>query len=271
MLRIHIIGLLLSLTLSACARHAPHIQTPSWEVNDLARPQPPRITPGEFSTQDRPGTPPSDAVVLFDGHDLSHWRGEKGEPQWLVNAGVLEIKPHSGSIATKESFGDCQLHIEWQTPPEVKGAGQARGNSGVFLMSLFEVQVLDTHENRTYADGMAGSIYGQYPPIVNAAGPAGQWQVYDILFRRPRVNANGTIATPAIMTVLFNGVVVQDHMKLIGPTNHHILATWQPPIPTTGPLMLQDHGAVVRYRNIWIRNLPEEKEVAPIRASSTKE
>jgi hypothetical protein len=256
------------LALAICASAGCARQKQGWEVNDMNRPIPKRITPGDFSTQDHVGAAPSDALVLFDGHDLSHWKAEQGEAKWFVKDGILEINPKSGSILSNESFGDCQLHVEWQTPPDVKGQGQGRGNSGVYVMGRFEVQVLDTYDNRTYADGMAGAIYGQYPPIVNPARPAGQWQIYDIIFRRPRVDSQGKVLKPARMTVLFNGIVVQDDMKLLGPTEPHVLANYPRGFSTSAPVLLQDHGSVVRYRNIWVRNLPEEKEAPPTRPST---
>jgi len=238
-----------------------------WEVNDMKRPVPALVTPAN-----KIGDPPADAIVLFDGKDLSKWEADNGgDAPWIVNDGKIEIKPRTGTIHTKQSFGDCQLHIEWQTPNDVKGEGQLRGNSGVFLQGLYEIQVLDTHENRTYADGMAGSIYGQYPPLANAARPAGQWQAYDIVFRHPRVNPDGTVKDPANITVFFNGILVQDHMPALGPTTHHALVTYPANVPTKGPLALQDHGDKVYYRNIWLREIPEDKPVAPVRSNSGKE
>jgi len=242
------------------------VRQDGWEVNDMKRPVPATVTPGE-----QVGMPPSDANVLFDGKDLSKWESEKGDAApWTVDNGILEIKPHTGYIHTKQEFGDCQLHVEWQTPPDVKGDGQARGNSGVFLMGLYEIQVLDTLKNRTYADGMAGSIYGQYPPLANAARPAGQWQTYDIVFRHPRLDPAGAVKEPAVLTVFFNGVLVQDHMPVLGPTQHHALTTYPATNIAKGPLALQDHGDIVHYRNIWIREIPEEKPVAPVRSNSAE-
>ncbi len=226
-------------------------------VHDSARPQPRVITPAGPSTQEAPGTPPSDAVVLFDGKDLSGWISAKtGDAAgWKVENGYMEVVPGTGNIRTKEQFGDCQLHIEWAAPVVVKGESQGRGNSGVFLMGRYEIQVLDCYNNPTYADGTAAGIYGQYPPLVNASRKPGEWQTYDIIWEAPRF-ADGKIARPARVTVIWNGVVVHHATKLIGPTTHRQVLPWveHPPV---GPLELQDHGDLVRYRNIWYRPLKE--------------
>ena len=228
-----------------------------WKPNDPARPVPPVITPGTASTQDAQGRAPSDAVVLFDGKDLSQWAGEDGQDaKWKVTSGYAEVLPKSGYIHTRQAFGDCQLHVEFSEPVPAEGEGQDRGNSGVFLMGLYEVQVLDSYENKTYADGQASGVYGQFPPQVNASRPPGQWQSYDIIFHAPRFDKAGKLLRPARMTVLHNGVLVQDNVELSGPTAHHE----RPPYkagPDKLPLALQDHGDPVRYRNIWIRNLGE--------------
>ena len=228
---------------------------PRWKPNDPLRPMPPVITPGTASTQDSPGRPPSDAVVLFDGKDLSSWADEKGQAaKWKVSDGYVEVVPHSGYIHTRQPFGDCQLHVEFAEPLPTVGEDQGRGNSGVFLMGLYEVQVLDSYENKTYADGQAASVYGQFPPQVNASRPPGQWQWYDIVFHGPRFDDSGKLKRPARMTVLHNGVLVQDNVELSGPTAHHD----RPPYktgPDKLPLALQDHGSPVRFRNIWIREL----------------
>lgn len=239
-----------------------------WEVHDAKRPAPAVITPGTFSTQEQTGKAPSDAIVLFDGKDLSAWVSDKGEtPKWKVENGYMEVVAKAGGIRTKEQFGDCQLHVEWAAPSVVKGDSQGRGNSGVFIMGLYEFQVLDTFNNKTYADGGAGSIYGQYPPLVNATLPPGQWQVYDIVFRRPHYQ-DGKVVQPARATVFLNGVLVQDNMELIGPTSHKALAKYPTRHPEKGPIALQDHGNPVRFRNIWIRPLPDQKPVAPVKPNS---
>lgn len=228
-----------------------------WGPNDRSRPVPPIITPGTFSTQDRPGSPPSDAVVLFNGKDLSNWESVKGGPaKWTVGDGYFATVPGTGYIQTKQAFGDCQLHVEWAAPNPPHGRDQDRGNSGVFLQGLYEIQVLDSYNNVTYADGQASAVYGQYPPLVNAARPPGQWQTYDIVFHGPRFDANGNVVRKAIVTVFFNGVLVQDHVELTGPTENH----QRPPYKVTPeklPLALQDHNHPVRYRNLWIRELKE--------------
>jgi hypothetical protein len=228
-----------------------------WLAHNMQRPRPPVITPAR---QNLPVLPPSDAVVLFDGTDLSHWRDAEGGPaKWRVNDGYMESVPNSGYVHSADAFGDVQLHIEWATPTPASGTGQGRGNSGVFLMGLYEVQVLDSYENDTYPDGQAGAIYGQYPPLVNACLPPGEWQSYDIVFRRPRFHSDGTVAKPARITVLHNGVVVQDNVQIFGPTAWLQHGSYQPKADKL-PVSLQDHGNPVRYRNIWARELPEPFE-----------
>jgi hypothetical protein len=228
-----------------------------WLAHDMERPRPAVVTPGK---QNLPALAPSDAVVLFDGTDLSKWRDAEGGPaKWRIQEGVMESVPNSGYVFTADKFGDVQLHIEWATPTPASGRGQGRGNSGVFLMGLYEVQVLDSFENDTYPDGQAGAVYGQHPPLVNACLPPGEWQCFDIVFRRPRFAPDGSIATPGRMTVLHNGVLVQDDVTLWGPT------TWLQHKPYERhdarlPISLQDHGNPVRYRNIWLRELPEPAE-----------
>jgi hypothetical protein len=226
-----------------------------WKIHDLNRPLPTVIDPGTSSTQDSPGRPPSDAVVLFDGKDLSKWAHKDGSaPKWKVENGYAEVVAKTGYIYTRDAFGDCQLHVEFAEPVSPKGESQERGNSGVFLMGLYEIQVLDSYENKTYADGQASAVYGQYPPLVNAARPPGQWQSYDIVFHGPRFDKEGKLLRPARATVLHNGVLAQDNVELSGPTAHG----QRPPYkahPEKLPLALQDHGDPVRYRNIWIREL----------------
>ncbi len=234
---------------------ASHVDT-HWPQHDRSRPLPPVVTPGEPGTQDHPGKPPSDAIILFDGHDLSKWQSLKGgAAPWKVENGYFEVAPHTGNIETKGAFGDCQLHVEWATPSPPHGHDQDRGNSGVFLHALYEVQVLDSFNNVTYADGQAGAIYGQFPPLVNVSRPPGQWQTYDIIFHGPRFDAGGKLLRPAILTVFQNGVLVQDHAELTGPTENKVRPPYHP-TPDKLPLMLQDHGHPVRYRNIWLREIP---------------
>ena len=226
---------------------------PKWKIHDSSRPRPPVITPGTASSQDMAGKPPSDAIVLFDGTDLSKWQTPNGQPaKWKVENGYFEVVAKSGQIQTKDSFGDCQLHVEWATPDPPRGQDQDRGNSGVFLMGLYEIQVLDSYQNITYADGQASAVYGQFPPLVNASRPPARWQTYDIIFHGPGFDKDGKLLHPARVTVLHNGVLTQDNVELTGPTAHKA----RPPYkagPEKLPLSLQDHDHPVRYRNIWIR------------------
>jgi hypothetical protein len=228
-----------------------------WAVHDRNRPQPMLVTPGTFSTLEQPGKPPSDAIVLFDGTDLSKWEADEGNgvpTKWVVRDGAMECVPKSGYVRTKDKFGDIQLHVEWAAPTKAEGESQGRGNSGVFLMGLVEVQVLDNYNNPTYPDGFAGSVYGVNPPLANVLHPPGQFQVYDIVFRRP-IWKDGKELDHGYVTVFENGVLVQDHTRLEGGTGHMARST-PGPFPEAGPLKLQDHGNPVRYRNIWYRPLP---------------
>jgi len=228
-----------------------------WTQHDRNRPQPPVVTSGEASTQERAGQPPSDAVVLYNGHDLSNWESVKAGPaQWKPEAAYFEVAAGTGDIQTKQGFGDCQLHVEWAAPSPPHGEDQDRGNSGVFLMGLYEIQVLDSYQSKTYADGQAAAVYGQYPPLVNASRPPGEWQTYDIIWHGPRFEPNGNLLRPAYVTILHNGVLVQDHVPLSGPTGHHIRPPYKPG-PEKLPLRLQDHNHPVRFRNIWVRELSE--------------
>lgn len=225
-----------------------------WHVHDPNRPQPRVVTPGTFSTPEQPGKPPSDALVLFDGTDLSQWRSAKGgEAAWKIENGAFVVTPKAGDILTKQEFGDIQLHLEWAEPPPV-GEGQGRGNSGIFFMGRYEVQILDCFENRTYADGTTGAVYGMHPPLVNACRPPGEWQTYDILFTAPRFAEDGKLLSPAYVTVIHNGVIVQNHAEYYGPSGHKNIPAYKAH-PPTGPLRLQDHGNPVRFRNIWVRPL----------------
>jgi hypothetical protein len=233
----------------------PQLPGQPWKVHDAARKRPPKVTPGEPLLQE---APPSDAIVLFNGKDLSHWTsagkdGKEHEPQWKVENGYVEIVPHSGALITKEKFGDVQLHLEWMIPRGVEGAGQSRGNSGVELMRSYEIQVLESYQNLTYADGQAASIYGQWPPLVNASRPQGEWNVYDIFFEAPKFDGD-KVVKPAFVTVIHNGVLVHHRKEILGHVIHRRVATYKPHGPEE-PLSLQDHNQVVRYRNIWIRRL----------------
>jgi hypothetical protein len=227
-------------------------QNEKWLPNDVNRPTPTIVTPGA-----EPGAAPSDAIVLFDGKDLSAWAGVDGnEPKWKLGDGAMQEVPRTGNIRTRRAFGDCQLHIEWKEPNPDTGTDQNRGNSGVMLMSSYEVQVLDMDGNKTYADGGAGAIYGQYPPLVTASRKSGEWQTYDIIFRRPRFDSAGHLTSPARITVLFNGVLIQDNVTPTGPTAFHDRAPYLPG-PDKYPITLQEHNGGVSYRNIWIRELPD--------------
>jgi Domain of Unknown Function (DUF1080) len=221
-----------------------------WKVHDLERPKPRKVTPGA-----QPMQAPSDAVILFDGKSTSEWVANDGGPaKWVVRDGYMQTVPGAGPVRSKRSFGDVQAHVEWATPSPGVGKGQDRGNSGVYFMGLYEVQVLDSYENVTYADGQAAALYGQHPPLVNASRAAGEWQSYDIIFRRPRFSASGAVVSPARLTVFHNGVLVQDNAELWGPTN------WLQTDPYAKhadslPFTLQDHDHPVRYRNFWVRPL----------------
>ncbi len=225
--------LALSITATACADE--YLNGIKWE-------EPPIIQPGEKNSD-----PPSDAVVLFNGKDLKNWKN--GE-NWSVKDGI--IFAGKGMLTSKEEFGDCQLHIEWSSPSEVKGTGQGRGNSGVFLMGKYEIQVLDSYNNKTYHDGQAGAIYKQTPPMVNINRGPGEWNAYDIIWTCPRFNEDGSLKSPAYITALCNGAVILNHFELLGDTPFN-----RPPRykkhAETGPISLQDHGNPVRFRNIWVR------------------
>jgi hypothetical protein len=234
-------------------KDTPMLPGGKWHVHDGDRPLPPVITPGTCSTQESPGKAPSDAVVLFDGTDLLHWRNEQGKPAgWDIQDGALVVHPGTGAIRSQDEFSDCQLHLEFASPVPPRSQDQGRGNSGVMFFGRYEIQVLDSYENLTYADGQAAAIYGQYPPLVNASRKPGEWQSYDIVFTAPKFNHDGSLASPAYATVLHNGVVVHNHTPLLGPMAFRALPRYQAHGPK-GPILLQDHGNPVRYRNIWVR------------------
>jgi Domain of Unknown Function (DUF1080) len=236
---------------------------PNWLGHDRERPAPTVVTPGTPSAQDKPGTAPSDATVLFAGQDTTAWVAMDGSPtKWVVHDGALECVPGSGYVRTLQAFGDCQLHVEWAAPTPPHGDSQGRGNSGVFFgFGRYEVQVLDSYGNKTYADGSAASVYGQYPPLVNASLAPGQWQTYDIVWTAPRFDADGKLVSKARLTVLHNGVLVQNNVELTGPTGW-IGRIPYPAHPERTPIAFQDHGNPVRYRNVWVRELgnPRHKE-----------
>ncbi len=239
--------------------NTPMLPGQKWRVHDGTRPQPKKIEPATPSTDEKVGKAPSDAVVLFDGKDLSKWRSGKKEAKWKVEGGAMTVN-RTGSIQSKEEFGDCQLHIEWRAPVGEKAEGQGKGNSGVFFFGRYEVQVLNSHSSQTYPDGQAAALYGQKPPDVNACRKEGEWQVYDIIFTRPRFAADGKVKSPAYVTVMHNGVVVQNHHPLIGATAHRKVAKYSKH-GDKGPIQLQDHGNPVSYRNIWVRPLPAPQSV----------
>lgn len=235
-------------------RDTPQLPGQPWKVHDIARPRPPKVTPGPLV----PAPPPSDAIILFDGNDLSKWEqavrgGGVSEPKWKVENGYIEIVPRTGRLRTKDSFGDCQLHVEWQIPPEAKGNGQSIGNSGIELMGRYEIQVLESADHLTYADGGAGAVYGVWAPLANPTRPQGEWNAYDIFFEAPRFEGD-KLVKPAYITVMFNGVLVQHHKDYLGTTIWRKLGTYTPHSPEL-PLTLQDHSQAVRFRNIWIRKL----------------
>jgi len=252
------IGLLgLALLARASASQAQTHVDANYPIHDRSRPQPAVVDPGTASSQETPGRAPADAVVLFDGHDLSRWRQQDGSPaRWKLGHDYFEVVPGTGYLYSRDAFGDCQLHVEFTEPDPARGEDQDRGNSGVFLQGLYEVQVLDSYRSPTYPDGQAAAVYGQFPPLVNASRAPGRWQSYDIIFHGPRFDAAGHLTRAARMSVLHNGVLVQDDVELTGPTGHH----QRPPYAAGSgklPLALQDHGNPVRYRNIWVRELPD--------------
>ena len=219
------------------------------EVTDVWEPVPPVVTPGTGTA------PPSDAIVLFDGSSLDNWLGRDGQAaQWSLEDGVMTVKPGTGDIHTKRGFGDVQLHLEWRAPELVKGEGQGRGNSGVFLMGRYEIQVLDCYENTTYPNGQTASVYKQHIPLVNANRKPGEWQTYDIIFMAPRFNEQGRVTHPARVTVIHNGVLVQNNVEIWGSTQFIGLPTYSAH-SLQDPIKLQDHGDLVSFRNIWVREL----------------
>jgi hypothetical protein len=225
-----------------------------WPQHSRERPAPPVVTPGAAVQ----ASVPSDAIVLFDGKDLSKWRAKKDKAPaaWKVENGSFVVVKGTGDIETAQGFGDCQLHIEWSAPSPAVGEDQDRGNSGVFFQGIYELQVLDSYRSATYPDGQAGALYGQYPPLVNPARPPGEWQVYDVVYRRPRFGADGKLVSPARMTAFWNGVLIHDARELMGPTTNKVRTPYSAHADKL-PLSLQDHGHPVRFRNVWIRELAE--------------
>ena len=245
-------------------KDTPMIPGTKWHVHDPDRPKPPIVTPGKTFSLLAPA--PSDAVVLFDGKDFSKWQGQKGEVQWKIEDNYMETT-RSGVIRTKDQFGDFQLHLEFATPSEVKGNGQGRGNNGVNIFGRYEIQVLDSYNNETYADGQASAIYGQSPPLVNASKPPGEWQSYDIVFETPRWEGD-KLVKKGYATVLHNGLVVHHRKELLGRTGHRSMPNYDKPHPPTGFIELYEHGNPVRFRNIWIRPLGEYDQGAASKTAS---
>ncbi len=235
----------------------PPVQIPGheWPVHSMERPKPEKVTGGVCLTT----AAPSDAIVLFDGKDLSKWGGEGPEKaaHWKVADGIFSVQP-KGGIWTKEQFQDVQLHIEFRIPKELKPDDQNGSNSGVYFMGKYEIQILESHTNVTYADGQAASIYGQFPPLKNASLPQGEWQSYDISFTAPRYDANG-MKSPARITVIHNGIVVQNNQAYLGPSGYNKLPEYPKEHPVAAPISLQDHNDAVEYRNIWARHLSDRK------------
>lgn len=232
----------------------PMLPGGKWRVHDDTRPRPKVVTAGEKS-----GEAPSDAIILFNGSDLSQWKKEDGsEGEWIVKDGYMEVPSKKsgkgGYLFTKKEFGDMQLHIEWRTPDEVVGDSQGRGNSGILIMGQYEVQVLDSYDNKTYADGQASALYGWKPPLVNASRKPGEWQTYDIIFEAPRFDDEGKVTKKAHVTVFHNGVLTQHRQSYLGKTGHKSVATYKKH-PAKMSFKLQDHGNPMRYRNVWVREL----------------
>jgi hypothetical protein len=228
--------------------------------HDMSRPWPPSATPKPWEELEQGAKPPSGAKILFDGSSLDAWV----VPQpWILEQGILQVCPVNPSLSSKDSFGSCHLHLEWRTPTEsTKKSGQDRGNSGVFLMSTYEIQILDTYENKTYADGMAAALYGVKPPDFNALRPTGEWQSYHIWFKRPLFDGSGKMTSPACVTVMVNGVIVQKNVPFDGPSSHKKRRPYQNHADAR-PLMLQNHNDTVEFRNIWIQPLPDEAVESP--------
>jgi hypothetical protein len=231
----------------------PFLPNSPWRVHDRKRPQPPMVDPGTAGQTVQPAEPPSDAIVLFDGKDLTQWQGgnEKGIEDGAIN--ILK----TGELTSKRHFGDCQVHVEWATPAVADGGAMTWGNSGVFLMGKYELQIIESHDSHIYADGNSGAIYGQFPPLVNPTRKPGQWQTFDIVFLAPKFDG-GRLDKPAYLTVLYNGVLVQCHRAVLGSTGHRLLPKYDS-TETTGPIRLQQHGSAVRFRNIWVRPLKLEE------------
>jgi hypothetical protein len=238
------------------------VDTPTgrWMVHDESRPAPPVVTPGVCGAQETPAKPPADAIVLFDGTSLDNWIDMKGQPsKWVIRDGYMESVKGAGYVRSKQEFGSAQVHVEFATPSTVIGNSQGRGNSGVFLQGQYEVQVLDSYDNKTYPDGQCGALYGRAVPLVNACCKPGQWQTYDIVYHRPTFDKDGKVTKKAVFTVFHNGILIQDHVAIDGGTQWlgpHTITDYAPH-GDTGPLMFQDHNNPVRFRNVWVRELKD--------------
>lgn len=229
---------------------APQQEKKEWGVHDKERPQPAMVEGAAH------GKAPSDAIVLFDGKSLDKWTGNNNTASWEVKDGYFQVKPGSGNIRTRDGFGSCQFHIEWMVPETCNCNGQQGCNSGLFFMDRYELQILGSNPNKTYVDGMAGAMYGQYPPLVNPCRPNGQWNTYDVIFHAPKFNEDGSVAKPGTMTVIFNGVLVQDHSEIWGATAHAARAKYSKHQAKL-PIGLQDHGDALCFRNVWLRPLAD--------------
>lgn len=239
-----LLGLLLFTTLHSflLAQITDPAATEVWD------PEPRAVDPGAI------GGPPADAYILFDGSSTDQWEHLNGKAVgWKVADGAMTVAAGTGDIQTKKAFGDCQLHLEWRSPSVIEGEGQGRGNSGVFLQGMYEVQILDSYQNRTYSNGQAGALYKQQMPLVNPLRPVGQWNTYDIIYKAPQFNADGVKVASAYVTVLINGVLVQNHVEIKGTTEY--IGLPKNPVHGAGPIKLQDHSNPVSFRNIWIREL----------------
>jgi Domain of Unknown Function (DUF1080) len=229
-----------------------------WRVHDSKRPQPAIVTPGKM-THEGYVSAPSDAINLFNGQGLDKWKSGTGDAKWKATDFYFEAVKGGGNLQTRDEFGDCQLHVEFMEPENPTAKDQGRGNSGIYIFGLYEVQILDCYDNKTYADGSTGSLYGQTPPLVNACRAPGTWQTYDIVFVAPWFK-DDKLVSPAIVTVFLNGVLVQHATPMIGASAHRVVAKYSPH-PEKGPILLQDHGDPVRFRNIWIREIGPFSEI----------
>ncbi|MCF7849718.1 MAG: DUF1080 domain-containing protein [Kiritimatiellales bacterium] len=241
-------GISLIITCAAVAKNNfPKLRN-GWHVHDMERPLPKVVTPGKTDSQ-----APTDAIILFDGSNFDEWTGKNGNIPWKLCDGFMEVVPKAGSISTKRKFGDMQLHFEWAVPSHSEEVAQRKGNSGIYIMGYYEIQIMDAWENTAYPDGMAGAVYGQNPALVNVAKKPGEWQSFDIVFKAP-VFKDGTLVSPAYVTVFQNGVLVQNHIEIYGPTAHNKAPSYKAHADKL-PFVLQNHGEPVRFRNIWIREL----------------